>query len=71
MVPVLLRRCGAIPGTSAAMAVSALTTVGYAGQLAGPALVGFVSHVTSLPTAFWILAALVALVPLSAARVTR
>lgn len=71
IVPVLFRRSGAIPGTSAAMAVSAMTTVGYAGQLLGPAVVGFISHWTSLPTAFWVLAALVVLVPVSAARVTR
>jgi MFS family permease len=66
IVPVLFRRCGDVPGTSAAMAVAALTTVGYAGQLMGPAAVGFVSHVASLPAAFWLLAALMAGVPLCA-----
>ena len=71
IVPVLFRRSGAIPGTSAAMAVSAITTVGYAGMLVGPAAVGFVSRLTNLPTAFWLLAAIIALVPISAARVTR
>ena len=69
IVPVLFRRAGNVPGTSAAMAVSALTTVGYAGQLMGPAAVGFVSHLASLPIAFWVLAALMALVPLSTRRV--
>ncbi|MBC7663330.1 MAG: MFS transporter [Caulobacter sp.] len=69
IVPVLFRRAGNVPGTSAAMAVSALTTVGYAGQLLGPAAVGFVSHLASLPIAFWVLAALMALVPLSTGRV--
>ena len=71
VVPVLFRRSGAVPGISAAMAVSAITTVAYAGQLLGPAAVGFVSHLTNLPTAFWLLAALIALVPIFAARVTR
>src|SRR6516225_619002 len=65
IVPVLFRRAGNVPGTSAAMAVAALTTVGYAGQLMGPAAVGFVSHLASLPAAFWLLAALMAVVPLS------
>ena len=37
----------------------------------GPAVVGFISHWTSLPTAFWVLAALVVLVPISVARITR
>ena len=65
IVPVLFRRAGNVPGTSAAMAVAALTTVGYAGQMMGPAAVGFVSHLASLPAAFWLLAALMAVVPLS------
>ena len=69
IVPVLFRRAGNVPGTSAAMAVAALTTVGYAGQLMGPAAVGFVSHLASLPLAFWVLAALMALVPACAGRV--
>jgi len=69
IVPVLFRRCGSVPGTSAAMAVAALTTVGYAGQLMGPAAVGFVSHLASLPVAFWLLAALMAVVPLCANKV--
>jgi len=68
VVPVLFRRCGSVPGTSPAMAVAALTTVGYAGQLMGPAAVGFVSHLSSLPAAFWLLAGLMALVPLSAGK---
>jgi len=69
IVPVLFRRCGNVPGTSPAMAVAALTTVGYAGQLMGPAAVGFVSHLSSLPAAFWLLAALMAVVPLCANKV--
>jgi len=69
IVPVLFRRCGSVPGTSPAMAVAALTTVGYAGQLMGPAAVGLVSHLASLPAAFWLLAALMAVVPLCANKV--
>ena len=69
IVPVLFRRCGNVPGTSAAMAVAALTTVGYAGQLMGPAAVGFAAHLASLPAAFWLLAALMAVVPLCANKV--
>jgi hypothetical protein len=65
---VLFRRSGNVPGTSPAMAIAALTTVGYAGQLMGPAAVGFVSHLASLPSAFWLLAALMALVPLCAGK---
>jgi MFS family permease len=69
IVPVLFRRAGTLPGTSTAMAVAALTTVGYAGQLLGPAAVGFVSHLANLPTAFWLLAALLLAVPAFAGKV--
>jgi hypothetical protein len=71
VVPVLFRRAGALPGMPAAIAVASLTTVGYGGGLLGPAAVGFVSHFTSLPTAFWLLGALMVLVPICAGRVTR
>ena len=69
IVPVLFRRAGTLPGTPTAMALAALTTVGYAGQLLGPAAVGFVSHLASLPTAFWLLAALLLAVPAFAGKV--
>jgi hypothetical protein len=69
VVPVLFRRAGALPGMPSAIAIAALTTVGYGGQLLGPAAVGFVSHLTSLPTAFWLLGALMVLVPAFAGRV--
>jgi len=70
IVPVLFRRAGNVPGTSPAMAVAAITTLGYAGQLLGPAAVGFVSQATSLPGAFWLLAALMALVPVLSGKVS-
>jgi len=48
-----------------------VTTVGYAGILLGPALIGGVASLSSLATAFWLLAALMICVPLAARRVTR
>jgi hypothetical protein len=39
-------------------AVPAITTLGYAGILVGPAAIGFVAHAASLPAAFLILALL-------------
>jgi hypothetical protein len=41
--------------------IAAVTTLGYAGFLAGPPLIGFAAQVTSLGHAFWliVLAALV------------
>jgi hypothetical protein len=32
--------------------VGAITTLGYAGILAGPALIGFIAHASSLQVAF-------------------
>ncbi len=37
--------------------VPAITTMGYAGVLAGPVLIGFVAHSASLTTAFMAVAA--------------
>lgn len=71
IVPVLFSLAGRQKVIDPGLAVAAVTTTGYAGILAGPALIGFAAHLTSLPVAFWLLAALMALVPLAAARVTR
>lgn len=71
IVPVLFRRAGAQDNMPPALAIGALTTLGYAGILVGPAAIGFVAKAVGLPTAFWIIAALLILVPLTARRATR
>lgn len=71
IVPVLFRRAGAQDNMPPALAISALTTLGYAGILVGPAAIGFLAKAVSLPTAFWIIAGLLVLVPLTARRATR
>ena len=71
LVPILFRRAAKQTTMPVGLAVAAITTAGYAGILIGPAGVGFVAHVAGLPTAFWILAALMALVTASARVVTR
>lgn len=70
IVPVLFRRAGTQKAMPVALAVAAITTVGYAGILLGPAAIGFVARLTSLPTAFWMLAALLCVVTLTARVVT-
>jgi predicted MFS family arabinose efflux permease len=70
IVPVLFRRAGAQTVMPAGLAVAAISTFGYAGILAGPAAVGFVAKLSSLPTAFWMLAGLLAVVTFSARKVT-
>ena len=71
IVPVLFSAAGRLPGTSPAIAVATATTLGYAGLLSGPALIGFLSHICSLPIAFAAVAGLLLLVMVSARIVQR
>ncbi|MGC4043560.1 MAG: MFS transporter [Armatimonas sp.] len=69
-VPVLFSAAGrqtAMPGN---LAIAAVTTLGYAGILAGPALIGFASRALTLPLALLGVAILLVGVSLSARRVT-
>jgi predicted MFS family arabinose efflux permease len=52
IVPIVFTAAGRQQDMPAAAAVSAVTTLGYAGILAGPALIGFVAHASSLHMAF-------------------
>jgi len=66
VVPVLFSATGRQTVMSPSLAIAAITTTAYAGVLAGPALVGFVSQAIGLAGAFWVLAALMCLAPLFA-----
>ncbi len=66
LVPVLFRRAGAQGVMPSALAVAAVTTAGYAGILVGPGLIGLIADRVGLVTAFWMLAGLLCLVPISA-----
>lgn len=70
LVPVLFRQAGAQRIMPAALAVAAITTVGYAGILLGPAVIGFVAKGVGLPLAFGLLALLLIAVPACANRLT-
>jgi predicted MFS family arabinose efflux permease len=70
IVPVLFRRAGAQTVMPAGLAVSAISTCGYAGILVGPAAVGYLAKLAGLPAAFWMLAGLLALVTITARSVT-
>jgi predicted MFS family arabinose efflux permease len=58
IVPVLFTAVGRQRVMAENVAVPAITTLGYAGILVGPAAIGFVAHTSSLSTAFLILALL-------------
>ncbi|MBI2255410.1 MAG: MFS transporter [Proteobacteria bacterium] len=66
IVPVLYTATGAQKVMSPSHAVAAITTIGYAGILLGPAVIGPVSDWTSLSFAFGLIGALVLVIPLSA-----
>ena len=71
IVPILFSAAGRQKTMPASMAIASVTTVGYAGILLGPSAIGFVANHTSLPTAFWLLAALMLIVPLAAGQALR
>jgi predicted MFS family arabinose efflux permease len=69
VVPVLFRRAGSQTVMPSSLAIAAITTTGYAGILLGPAAIGFVAKQVGLTMAFWMIPALLLLVPLCAATV--
>ena len=69
IVPILFRLAGTQHTMPKGLAVAALTTAGYAGLLTGPAVIGFLSKGIGLHNAFWLLAALLACVPIFAKHV--
>jgi predicted MFS family arabinose efflux permease len=66
IVPVLFRKAGSQTVMPPALAISAMTTAGYAGNLVGPAAIGLFSKAFGLHNAFWMLAAMLCFVPLTA-----
>jgi len=71
IVPVLFSAAGRIPGSAAGVSIATVTALGYAGMLAGPAAIGLVAHVTSLPLAIGGIGALLAAVAACASIVRR
>jgi predicted MFS family arabinose efflux permease len=65
IVPVLYSVLGRQKVMPTNLAVSAVTTLGYSGILAGPALIGFIAHTTSLSFAFLVVAVMLLIVAAS------
>ncbi|BCG82213.1 hypothetical protein MesoLj113b_57550 [Mesorhizobium sp. 113-3-3] len=55
VVPTLFAAAGRAGGASAARAMSIVTTMGYAGLLLGPGLLGLIAHVSSLAVSFCVI----------------
>ncbi|TKI04791.1 MFS transporter [Martelella alba] len=71
LVPLLFSVAGSQKDMPPGQALAAISCVGYAGILAGPALIGFIAHLTSLPAAIGGIALLLLLVGASARHATR
>lgn len=56
MVPVFFSAAGKLPGVAPTVSIPAITTIGYSGMLAGPALLGFIAQRFSLVIALVFLA---------------
>lgn len=52
IVPIFFSESGRIKNIPSSVALPAITTMGYIGQLAGPAILGFIAQQTSLSMAF-------------------
>ncbi|WP_431221631.1 MFS transporter [Serratia sp. L9] len=71
VVPILFSAAGNQQAMPANLAIASVTTVGYAGILAGPALIGFIAQVSSLTFALSCVAAMLLIVTASAKAITR
>jgi predicted MFS family arabinose efflux permease len=65
IVPVLFTESAHIKGISSTAGISVITTLGYAGQLAGPALIGYVAQIYSLSAGFLLTAAIILMVAIA------
>ena len=64
--PVLYRTAGTLPGFAPGEGIATVVGVGYAGLLIGPPLLGVLAHLAGLPSIFWVLLALSALLSAAA-----
>jgi MFS family permease len=69
VVPVVFRAAGTLPGHPSAASIAAVSTLGYAGFLAGPPIVGVLAEVVSLPVGLAAVAVLLAGVSFAGGRV--
>lgn len=68
IVPVMFTLAGRQTRMPESIAIPAVTTLAYTGVLAGPALIGFVAHASSLPLAFLFVAGALLVVGVVGAR---
>lgn len=71
VVPILSVMAGSQKSMPAGPAIASVTTIGYAGILAGPAAIGFIAHHTSLSLSLGLVAFLLLFLVFFARKVTR
>ena len=71
IAPVLISAASSVKGCDPTAAITTVTTIGYGGLMAGPALLGFIAQHKSLETAFLFIAALLMMALLNEIRVSR
>jgi hypothetical protein len=69
IVPIALRAGGSQPGIPAAYGIAAVSTMGYAGSLTGPPIIGTVAGATGIRAAMFVVVLLLVVLALVASRV--
>jgi len=69
VVPILFNAATRVPGTSRAAAIAAVSSIGYAGFLIGPPLIGGLAQAVSLTAAMWVVVLASALLAIGARKV--
>jgi len=59
IIPLTFSAAGNVPGISSGVGIAGVATIGYAGFLAGPPLIGLLAEATSLQLALFVIAVLV------------
>ncbi len=68
VVPTLFRAAGSQPGIPSSVGIAAVSTMGYAGGLAGPPLIGTVAHVVTLRGSLMIILVMLAILAVASRR---
>jgi hypothetical protein len=66
VIPIVFRAAGHVPGIASSVSLSAVSSIGYLGFVAGPPAIGGIAELVGLPTALAVLVVLAALVALLA-----
>jgi hypothetical protein len=69
VVPTLFRAAGSQPGIPSSVGIAAVTTMGYAGGLVGPPIIGSAAHAISLRGALVLVLVMLAFLAVAGRRV--